>query len=334
MSYTSTETIHLQVSSLPARLTRRIPLPYAITILLFWSLEFITDYVVLWRLPEADDYYWAHVGIMAFFASITIMIIYCSNILMAIYPDLASFVDQDKEEFRLWYIKKLKWCLEGKWPIVSGILFVVLQEITVGSIIQSSVTFDRPFLQALWVVYLIVGFFMLGYGLWAMLNVAIIPIQLSRFKLKVSLNQISGIGLQALGTAYFKMALSISVSFLILILMVMVSPLSGETSVLVWEILAAVMIFSFFLLPQMGVHGIMALEKKKSLTKLSVPLEEAIQRSVDNPTSENTMRLKELLELQHHIKSMNDWPFNVNTLWQLLTALLIPLLLALLEIFF
>ena len=80
----------------------------------------------------------------------------------------------------------------------------------------------------------------------------------------------------------------------------------------------------------------MALEKKKSLTKLAVPLEEAIQKSVDNPTSENTMRLKELLELQHHIKSMTDWPFkfNVNSLWQRLTALLIPLLLAVLEILF
>ena len=328
------ESLNIQVTSLPARLVRKIPLPYPITVLLFWSLEFFVDYIFLWRLPVAEDYYWAHAGILAFFSSITIIIIHCSHVLTSIYPDLALFIDQDKKEFRNWYGKKLKWCLEGNWPIVCGIVFVVIQEVTVGSIVKSSVTFNQPFLQVLWVAYLIIGFFILGYGLWAMLNVAIIPLQLARFKMKVSLNQIQGIGLQALGTAYFKMALSISVSFLILILMVIASPLSGETTVLAWEIVAAVIIFSFFLLPQLGVHNIMALEKKKSLTKLAVPLEEAIQQSVNSPTSENMMRLKELLELQHHIKSMNDWPFNVNTLWQLLTALLIPLLLAVLEILF
>jgi hypothetical protein len=324
----------IEVKSLPAKLVGKIPLPYVVTILLFWSLEFIVDYVVLWRLPVAEDYYLAHAGILIFFASITIIIIHCSNVLTAIYPDIALFIDQDKEEIRDWYEKKLKWCLEGKWPILCGVLFVGLQEITVGGIVKSSVTFNQPFLQALWATYLILGFFILGYGLWAMFNVAIIPLQLARFKMKVSLNQIPGIGLQALGAAYFKMALSISVSFLILILMVIASPLSGDTIVLGWEVLAALIIFSFFLLPQIGVHNIMALEKKKSLTKLAVPLEEAIEKSVNNPTSENSMRLKELLELQHHIKSMNDWPFNVNSLWQLLTALLIPLLLAVLEILF
>lgn len=31
---------------------------------------------------------------------------------------------------------------------------------------------------------------------------------------------------------------------------------------------------------------------------------------------------------------MNDWPFNTSTLWQLITALLIPVAMAVLEIFF
>lgn len=31
---------------------------------------------------------------------------------------------------------------------------------------------------------------------------------------------------------------------------------------------------------------------------------------------------------------MNEWPFNINTLWQLVTALLIPLTMGLIEVFF
>jgi hypothetical protein len=31
---------------------------------------------------------------------------------------------------------------------------------------------------------------------------------------------------------------------------------------------------------------------------------------------------------------MNEWPFNTNTVWQLITALLIPIALTVLQIFF
>lgn len=59
-----------------------------------------------------------------------------------------------------------------------------------------------------------------------------------------------------------------------------------------------------------------------------------MEKSLKDPSSENMQRLKELFELQGHLKNMNEWPFNVNTLWQLISALLIPLLLAVLEIVF
>jgi hypothetical protein len=59
-----------------------------------------------------------------------------------------------------------------------------------------------------------------------------------------------------------------------------------------------------------------------------------MENSLKNPTPENMQRLKDYLELQQHLKNMNEWPFNVSTLWQLITALFIPVILALLEIFF
>ena len=76
----------------------------------------------------------------------------------------------------------------------------------------------------------------------------------------------------------------------------------------------------------------MAREKQQRLLSFSTHLEEAMERSLKEPTGENMQRLKELFELQSHLKNMNEGPFDVNTIWQLITALLIPIALAMLEI--
>ena len=110
--------------------------------------------------------------------------------------------------------------------------------------------------------------------------------------------------------------------------------LGNNFKVLIWEGLGAVLIFCFFLLPQIGIHRIMSNEKEQRILSFSHHLEMALEKSLNDPSSENMQRLKELFELQEHLKNMNEWPFNVNSLWQLITALLIPLILALLEIIF
>ena len=78
----------------------------------------------------------------------------------------------------------------------------------------------------------------------------------------------------------------------------------------------------------------MANEKQQRLVSFASHLEDAMERSLKEPTPENMQRLKDYLELQAHLRNMNEWPFNVSTVWQLVTALFIPVILAMLEIFF
>jgi hypothetical protein len=179
-----------------------------------------------------------------------------------------------------------------------------------------------------------IGFFFLGISLWALVNVLLVPMQLIQFKIRISLNQLSGRGLQALGGAYFQMSIAITISFVLIVVTSLVAGLGNNVSVLIWEGVGAILIFCFFLLPQVGVHRIMAQEKTQRILSFSHHLESALEKSLADPSSENMQRLKELFELQEHLKKMNEWPFDVNTIWQLITALLIPLLLALLEIVF
>lgn len=322
-----------QVRSYPEKIIRWITLPYWLTLLLLWESIFLADYL-LGLSGVANDNHIIEFGCLVFFfALVCVTIIYCSHVLTKLYADVKLFIDHDEQELQAWYQRRLTLSYEGIWPLVFGLVFTIVVNSTVGKAINQF-TVSVGMLTYLRLAYEYVGFFFLGLGIWALLNVVLIPIELTRFKIKVSVNQISGRGLQALGSAYFRMSLAITLTFVPLVVAAIISPLMEDLSILVWLGAGTVAIFGFFLLPQIGIHRIMAYEKQQRLLSFSAHLEEAMERSLKEPTAENMQRLKDYFELQEHLKNMHEWPFNVSTLWQLITALFIPVILAILEIFF
>jgi hypothetical protein len=182
--------------------------------------------------------------------------------------------------------------------------------------------------------YHFIGYFFLGIALWALVRAATIPLAMVKFKIKVSSYQVRGTGLQALGRAYFRMAIFLSTSFFVMVAIAIFSPFTASVIVLGWLAIGAITIFLFFIIPQMGIHRIMAEVKYKKLDAFSIHLDDALEQSINKPTPENMQRLKELFELQQHLKNMNEWPFELAMVWQLITALIIPLGMAAVEIFF
>jgi len=323
----------IEARSWPDRIFGWIPLPYWLSIFIVWELLFLVDYLLGLSTPGGHDHIYEFGCLVIFFAMVCGTVIFCSRVLSEMYADVILFIDRPGEDFRNWYVQQLRRSYEGATPLVFGIAFAVFESLTAGPVIRQFTPPDTA-LYFVRMLYEITGFFFLGVGVWALLNVVRIPIQLTRYKIKVSLTQISGRGLQALGSSYFRMSLCIILTFMPLIVAVIISPLSSNVFILAWLAGGLVLIFGFFLLPQVGVHRIMAYEKRQRLVTFTHHLEQAMERSLNEPTSENMQRLKELFDLQAHLKSMNEWPFNTNTLWQLITALLIPVLVAVLEIFF
>lgn len=321
------------IRSYPEKLLRWIPLPYWLSCLLIWESIFLVDYFLGAGEPAAQAHLREFGFLIFFFALACISIIYCSKVLSKLYGDLALFIDHNEHELSNWYNRKLEISYLGIWPIVFGIFFTVAESLTVGNVIQHLTPEGTP-VYYLRLAYKTVGFFFVGMGIWALINVLMIPIGLTRYRIRVSVNQIAGRGLQALGSSYFRMSLAITVTFIPLVAAAIISPLIEDISILVWLGAGTIAIFCFFLLPQVGIHRIMAFEKQQRLLSFANHLEDAMERSLREPTSENMQRLRELFELQAHLRNMNEWPFNVNTLWQLITALLIPMVLAILEIFF
>jgi hypothetical protein len=319
---------HVGVRSYPERFFGWIPLPYWLSIFIVWEFIFAIDYFLA-TTTTAPTHLPEFACLTIFFALIGCTIIYCSRVLMELHDNLVPFIEGDPTDFTRWYQQQLQQSYEGWWPIAFGITFTLLESFTAGPIIHQFTPSGN--LSVFRAVYEFVGFFFLGMGVWALINVARIPIVMTRYKLRVSLTQMSGRGLQALGTSYFRMSVAIIFTFLPLVVALILSPLSNNTFILVWLAGGMLLIFAFFLLPQVGVHRIMASEKSQRLKGFTVHLEEAMERSLKDPSTENMQRLKELFELQGHLKDMNEWPFNMNTLWQLITALLIPVALAVLD---
>jgi hypothetical protein len=323
----------VRVVSYPERIIRRIPLPYWLIYLILWELVFLADYLLGFQVEDGHRYSAEFGFLVLFFAMVCITVTYCSKVLSGLFPDLTMFVDHNPAELREWYGVQLSRSYQGYMPIIFGLAFALAESLTAGVVIRQFTPAGTT-LFTLRMTYEFIGFFFLGVAVWALINVVRIPIGLTKYKIKVSLNQVSGRGLQALGTSFFRMSLSIVGVFIPLAIAVLISPLSGNPFILGWLVVGLMMIFGFFILPQLGVHRIMTHEKNQRLLAFTQHLEDAMERSLKDPTSENMKRLKELFDLQTHLRSMNEWPFNTNTLWQLITALLIPVVLAVMQMLF
>lgn len=323
----------IEVASLPERLFRSIPLPAWLVWLIFWQVLFLIDYLFTWQIENNAAYTIVFASLNLFFASLCIIMMYCSKILIRLFPHLLKFIEEDKQALTLWYTAKLKHSYEGIWPVISGLSISLLVIISIFPLIDT-LTPDINYVFYYRVSYLALGFFFLGVALWAQLQVTFLPIDLTNKKLKVSINQFAGNGLQALGSSYLKMSMAISVSFILIVLTSVITPFENNIIVLIWLGVAAILIFAFFLLPQVGIHRVMVNEKTNRMAGFTQHLEETMDRTLKDPSAENMQRLKELFEVQNHLKGMNEWPFDLTSIWQLLTALIIPIILAAIEILF
>lgn len=234
---------------------------------------------------------------------------------------------------RAWYEEKLGLMFSGIAPLVFAGILAIAVEITAGHLVDVFNSFNETVL-VFRKAYRVLGFFLLGLCLWSAFRFMLLPGQILRLKLKTRLPNLAGVGIQAIGQVFFRVATVAAVSFVILGITVFVSPLSSNLAVMVWLCFGAVCIVGLFLTPLAGIHQVMAREKRAQLITLSGHIERALSVSMENPTPNNLQALKEILELQRHIQDMNDWPFNTKMVWRLISVLLIPLLLVVLQIAF
>jgi hypothetical protein len=319
------------VCSIPEKLVKPLGLPYWMAFIIFWELSLVLDYFLAHSNTPGKEILPLMAAQKGFFILICSSIIYCSKQLEKFFPSLCSFIDMPVPQLLEWYNKKLRLAYESKSAIIFALVFSVLVTSSIYSFIIS-VSGDSDILIYTRLISSLLGFFFAGLGIWAIIVIIRFVGEISEFKLKIAVFQNRQMGILSMGSLFLRMSFSIALANCMIVLSAVFSPFSNSWIIIFWLGIAAVSVLAFFIIPQYGVHKIMAKEKSQRIEAFAGHLEIAMEDSLKNPDQANMQKLRQLFELQHHLSQMNEWPFNYNALWQLITALLIPVLLAAVDI--
>ena len=71
--------------------------------------------------------------------------------------------------------------------------------------------------------------------------------------------------------------------------------------------------------------------KHDKIRQFSANLEKTFHEVITDPSSENVERLRELMEIQQHLNKMSEWPFDSSAVITLLSAIIIPIIVMLIQ---
>ena len=244
---------------------------------------------------------------------------------------LQRSLDIPVDAFHTWYAKRLRWMTSSPAAITIIVAVMVLFNVTVFCI-HYRFTGEGAALALVRVVLFSLS--VLGPScLWAIVvGTCLMGHRLVELPIRVSYCPHPKKRPHTLGLMFFRLTLATVGCFAVGLVVLGLSPVARSPAGFVWAAVTALAILLGFVVPQVGVHRIMAAEKRRRLGLLSTHIEKALDRVLANPCPESLARFKDLCEVLDRVENTSEWPFNAGTLWQLTTAIGVPLLLHFIEV--
>lgn len=306
-------------------------MPYWISTILFWQLVLAADFFLSSHF-NADTLLLFNLFLYGSYAGGAVIIEFCNREMQRFFPRLLTFVSEPPETIRQWYLKNLHNAYMSRSSFVCGALFGILGTISVFELIIT-LSEGIPALIAFRAVASILGFFLMGTGIWAIFAIIRTIHELSGLRIDVKLLAIGNDSVMALGTLFLRMSLALSGVYILIVLSSIFGNTITSPAVLFWHGIAIISILLFFIVPQYRIHKIMINEKNQRLQSFTLYLEKTMNESLNEPSVEKLQHLKELFELKNHLSEMHEWTFRSGTISQLISVLIIPLMLVLLEVY-
>jgi len=261
----------------------------------------------------------------------TIIIIWAKNKLNTIEKVLLEIVDLPQEEIRiLWRGLKAR-IFDDKKMILMGLLMNVLAHVfhldDLGYSYESA--YSYIFIQY---VYYGVHYFM-GAGLY--LLAATLSAIYSLSKIPLNINSLISRHVHFKGLLYSELticAISVYLSWGIFY-MTTPSRLTDKLSI-IWFSSFAVILLLYFILSQYIIHRMMTKAKRDNLGTFSAILRSTAQEALKNPTKQNIICLRAIIDIQRQIDDMCQWPFGIYEILHIVLIVIIPLVVVILEIIF
>lgn len=207
------------------------------------------------------------------------------------------------------------------------IIFVHISGIDYHAISFSSSISDMIFkLGYYFAVYIEgVGLYILIMTAWMIHKIGTLPLQVSALFSDF----------HAIGMLYSKFTIYAASAYVMWgIFHMIVPPQFSSLQMILWFSGFAVLLFTYFIVPQVSIHRMMTSTKKEKIEMFSSQMSAALEEPFRVPNKENASYLKDMLSVRNQLNQMSDWPFGTYEILQIALILVIPLIVVLLEIFY
>lgn len=209
---------------------------------------------------------------------------------------------------------------------ISFIIFVHISGIDYHAVSFSSSISDIIFkLGYYFAVYIEgAGLYILIMTAWTVHKIGKLPLQISAIFSDF----------HAIGMLYSKFTIYAASAYVMWgIFHMIVPPQFSSLKMILWFSCFAIVLFGYFILPQVSIHRMMTSIKKEKIEMFSSQMSAAFEEPFTVPNKENAAYLKDMLSVQNQLNQMSDWPFGTYEIIQIALILIIPLIVVLLEIF-
>jgi hypothetical protein len=252
------------------------------------------------------------------------------NRIKSFYDILPNIVNLSRETIKRSFEKQEDDVFDDKKMVIFAIVFTIFVHIS--GIDYHAVSFSSSISDIIFKLGYYFAVYIEGAGLYILIMTAWTVHKIG--KLPMQVNALFS-DFHAIGILYSKFTIYAASAYVMWgIFHMIVPPQFSSLKMILWFSSFAILLFAYFILPQVSIHRMMTSTKKEKIEMFSSQMRAALEEPFRNPNKENASYLKDMLLVQTQMNQMCDWPFGAYEILQIALILIIPLIVVLLEIFY
>lgn len=305
-----------------------IPVPYYVGWLICAAAFLLISYLILVRFETSTNYIDVFLIISVIIALEGIAVSWAHNMLESFDQVLINVVDLPEEAVITWYEAQKADIFNDKKMVLFAIIFIAF--VHASGIDYHAVSFDSSISDAVLKIEYYFAVYIEGIGLYIGAMTARTVYKIGTLRLKVNALYSD---FHAIGMLYSKFTILAASTYIVWgFFHLIVPPQFSPLQIIIWFLFFAILLLAYFILPQYSIHRMMASTKKEKTELFSSQLRAALDKSIDDPTDESALHLRDMLSVQNRLDQISEWPFGIYEILCIVLIIVIPLIIVLLEI--
>jgi hypothetical protein len=308
-----------------------MPFNYYRSALALSAVLFLVALIIMLFVENSLDNFISYFLLCAIFAQQTIILYWSHEKIRSLRDIFLDIIDLQEKEIIEWHINQEMNIFNNSGMFLMGIFFnIAAHESNLDQLVgPDQANYNLFYVR---IFYYLVHLFM-GAGLYSLFATALMIHRMGALPMRV--NILLTRNLQLKGVLYSKFTICAASVYVMWGLFYLSTPLGlSALHSIMWFSSFAILLCAYLILPQYSIHQMMIKTKKDKLKVFSSALREKADGALKNPTKENALRLKNMLDIQCHLDEMCQWPFGSYEVLHITLIIIIPFAVVALEIIF